>query len=172
MRKKPVETMNAALPRLRRITGEYAVAGDVKIRPADIYVLQPAIASPASSWSATPLRTPARLPVPAPTRCSPTSRSSATSTSPPGLRPRAWARTRSPPSMMIRSSRLATPGRCKGLKLPQGHDRDRAILACAALGALPGVVRRRRLRRMRNAISAGSNRRAHSSSSSSLSSSA
>jgi 2-polyprenyl-6-methoxyphenol hydroxylase-like FAD-dependent oxidoreductase len=38
MRKTPVETMNAALPRLRRITGEYAVVGDVKIRPADIYV--------------------------------------------------------------------------------------------------------------------------------------
>ena len=57
-------------------------------------------------------------------------------------------------------------------QLPQGHDRERAVLACAALGALPGVVRRRRLRRMRNGISAGSNRRAHSSSSSSLSSSA
>ncbi|WFU19764.1 NAD(P)/FAD-dependent oxidoreductase [Bradyrhizobium sp. CB3481] len=38
MRRRPVETMNAALPRLRRITGEYAVAGDVKIRPADLYV--------------------------------------------------------------------------------------------------------------------------------------
>jgi 2-polyprenyl-6-methoxyphenol hydroxylase-like FAD-dependent oxidoreductase len=38
MRKKPVETMNAALPRLRRITGEYSVTGDVKIRPADIYI--------------------------------------------------------------------------------------------------------------------------------------
>jgi 2-polyprenyl-6-methoxyphenol hydroxylase-like FAD-dependent oxidoreductase len=38
MRKKPVETMNAALPRLRRIIGEYSVTGDVKIRPADIYV--------------------------------------------------------------------------------------------------------------------------------------
>jgi 2-polyprenyl-6-methoxyphenol hydroxylase-like FAD-dependent oxidoreductase len=38
MRKNPVETMNAALPRLRRITGEYAVVGDVKIRPADVYV--------------------------------------------------------------------------------------------------------------------------------------
>ena len=33
-----IETMNAVLPRLRRITGEYAVSGDVKIRPADIYV--------------------------------------------------------------------------------------------------------------------------------------
>jgi 2-polyprenyl-6-methoxyphenol hydroxylase-like FAD-dependent oxidoreductase len=38
MRKTPAETMNAALPRLRRITGDYAVVGDVKIRPADIYV--------------------------------------------------------------------------------------------------------------------------------------
>jgi len=38
MRKKPVETMNAALPRRRRIIGEYGVAGDVKIRPADLYV--------------------------------------------------------------------------------------------------------------------------------------
>jgi len=38
MRKNPVETMNAALPNLRRITGDYAVTGDVKIRPADIYV--------------------------------------------------------------------------------------------------------------------------------------
>jgi 2-polyprenyl-6-methoxyphenol hydroxylase-like FAD-dependent oxidoreductase len=38
MRHKPAETMNAALPRLRRITGDYTVSGDVKIRPADIYV--------------------------------------------------------------------------------------------------------------------------------------
>ena len=38
MRKRPVETMNAVLPRLRRIIGEYGVAGDVKIRPADLYV--------------------------------------------------------------------------------------------------------------------------------------
>jgi 2-polyprenyl-6-methoxyphenol hydroxylase-like FAD-dependent oxidoreductase len=38
MRHHPAKTMNAALPRLRRITGEYAVAGDVKIRPADLYV--------------------------------------------------------------------------------------------------------------------------------------
>ena len=38
MRHKPAETMNAALPRLRRITGEYSVAGDVKIRPADLHV--------------------------------------------------------------------------------------------------------------------------------------
>ena len=51
----------------------------------------PAIASPASCWSATPLRPPARSPAPAPTRCSPTSNGSATSISRPGLRPTAWA---------------------------------------------------------------------------------
>jgi 2-polyprenyl-6-methoxyphenol hydroxylase-like FAD-dependent oxidoreductase len=38
MRQRPVETINAALPRLRRITGEYSVSGDIKIRPADLYV--------------------------------------------------------------------------------------------------------------------------------------
>ncbi|MDI1265572.1 MAG: NAD(P)/FAD-dependent oxidoreductase [bacterium] len=38
MRHKPAETMNAALPRLRRITGDYSVTGGVKIRPADLYV--------------------------------------------------------------------------------------------------------------------------------------
>jgi len=38
MRQRPAETMNAALPRLRRIIGDYTVAGDVKIRPADLYV--------------------------------------------------------------------------------------------------------------------------------------
>jgi 2-polyprenyl-6-methoxyphenol hydroxylase-like FAD-dependent oxidoreductase len=38
MRKHPVETMNAVLPNLRRITGDYAVTGDVRIRPADVYV--------------------------------------------------------------------------------------------------------------------------------------
>ena len=38
MRHRPVETIDAALPRLRRITGDYSVGGDVKIRTADIYV--------------------------------------------------------------------------------------------------------------------------------------
>ena len=32
------QTLNASLPRLRRITGEFEVAGDIKIRPADLYV--------------------------------------------------------------------------------------------------------------------------------------
>jgi 2-polyprenyl-6-methoxyphenol hydroxylase-like FAD-dependent oxidoreductase len=38
MHHKPAETMNATLPRLRRITGDYSVTGNVKIRPADLYV--------------------------------------------------------------------------------------------------------------------------------------
>lgn len=38
MRRAPEEALNAALPRLRRITGEFKICGDVKIRPADLYV--------------------------------------------------------------------------------------------------------------------------------------
>ena len=38
MRRAPAETLNAALPRLRRITGEFEIEGDVKVRPADLYV--------------------------------------------------------------------------------------------------------------------------------------
>jgi 2-polyprenyl-6-methoxyphenol hydroxylase-like FAD-dependent oxidoreductase len=38
MRRTPVETLTAALPRLQRITGEFEIAGDVRIRPADLYV--------------------------------------------------------------------------------------------------------------------------------------
>jgi len=34
----PVDMLNAALPRLKRLTGEFGVAGDIKIRPADLYV--------------------------------------------------------------------------------------------------------------------------------------
>jgi len=38
MRRAPEKTINAWLPRLRRITGEFTVAGDIRIRPADLYV--------------------------------------------------------------------------------------------------------------------------------------
>ena len=38
MRRAPAQTLKASLPRLCRITGEFEVAGDVKIRPADLYV--------------------------------------------------------------------------------------------------------------------------------------
>ena len=57
MRRRPVETMNAVLPRLRRITGEYDVTGDVKIRPADVYVStgyrQPGIVLVGDAFAAT-----------------------------------------------------------------------------------------------------------------------
>ncbi len=36
-RREPVETLNASLPRLQRIMGAFAVAGDIKIRPVDLY---------------------------------------------------------------------------------------------------------------------------------------
>jgi 2-polyprenyl-6-methoxyphenol hydroxylase-like FAD-dependent oxidoreductase len=38
LRLAPVKTLNAALPRLLRITGDFNVTGEVKIRPADLYV--------------------------------------------------------------------------------------------------------------------------------------
>jgi 2-polyprenyl-6-methoxyphenol hydroxylase-like FAD-dependent oxidoreductase len=37
MRRRPAETLHAALPRLRRITGDFDVSGDIKVRPADIH---------------------------------------------------------------------------------------------------------------------------------------
>ncbi|MGJ5068030.1 FAD-dependent oxidoreductase [Bradyrhizobium oligotrophicum] len=38
IRRAPVETLMAALPGLRRITGPYAVRGEVKVRPADLTI--------------------------------------------------------------------------------------------------------------------------------------
>lgn len=47
MRRAPRTTLESALPRLKRLTGEFDIAGDVKIRPADLYAssghLQPGI---------------------------------------------------------------------------------------------------------------------------------
>jgi 2-polyprenyl-6-methoxyphenol hydroxylase-like FAD-dependent oxidoreductase len=47
MRRAPEETLNATLPRLHRLTGEFKISGDVKIRPADLCVsegyLQPGV---------------------------------------------------------------------------------------------------------------------------------
>ena len=37
MRRAPVETLTTSLPGLRRITGDFEIAGDIKVRPADIY---------------------------------------------------------------------------------------------------------------------------------------
>jgi 2-polyprenyl-6-methoxyphenol hydroxylase-like FAD-dependent oxidoreductase len=38
LRLAPVKTLHAALPRLKDITGEFSVTGDVRVRPADLYV--------------------------------------------------------------------------------------------------------------------------------------
>jgi 2-polyprenyl-6-methoxyphenol hydroxylase-like FAD-dependent oxidoreductase len=38
MRRAPEATLNAALPRLRRITGDFTISGDIRIRPADLYI--------------------------------------------------------------------------------------------------------------------------------------
>lgn len=38
LRRSPAETLNAALPRLRRITGPFDIPGEIKIRPVDLYV--------------------------------------------------------------------------------------------------------------------------------------
>ena len=38
MRRAPEQTLNASLPRLRRLTGEFRISGDIKIRPVDLYI--------------------------------------------------------------------------------------------------------------------------------------
>src|SRR5262249_17385002 len=38
LRVAPAKTLNAALPRLKETTGDFQVTGDVKTRPADIYI--------------------------------------------------------------------------------------------------------------------------------------
>ncbi|MFT4122106.1 FAD-dependent oxidoreductase [Bradyrhizobium sp.] len=38
LRRAPAETLDAALPRLKRITGAFGIPGEIKIRPVDLYV--------------------------------------------------------------------------------------------------------------------------------------
>jgi 2-polyprenyl-6-methoxyphenol hydroxylase-like FAD-dependent oxidoreductase len=38
MRHAPAATLNALLPRLRKLTGDFEISGDVRIRPADLHV--------------------------------------------------------------------------------------------------------------------------------------
>jgi 2-polyprenyl-6-methoxyphenol hydroxylase-like FAD-dependent oxidoreductase len=38
MRRAPAQTLKASLPRLCRITGDFEVTGDIRMRPADLYV--------------------------------------------------------------------------------------------------------------------------------------
>jgi 2-polyprenyl-6-methoxyphenol hydroxylase-like FAD-dependent oxidoreductase len=57
LRKRPVETIHAALPKLQRITGAFDGVGDVTIRPADLYVStgyqQPGIAMIGDAFATT-----------------------------------------------------------------------------------------------------------------------
>jgi 2-polyprenyl-6-methoxyphenol hydroxylase-like FAD-dependent oxidoreductase len=38
MRRVPEETLHASLPKLRKLTGSFKIAGEIRIRPADLYV--------------------------------------------------------------------------------------------------------------------------------------
>ena len=38
LRRAPAATLDSALPRLKRITGPFEIAGEIKIRPVDLYV--------------------------------------------------------------------------------------------------------------------------------------
>ena len=38
MRRDPEEALNASLPKLRKLTGNFKITGEIKIRPADLYV--------------------------------------------------------------------------------------------------------------------------------------
>ena len=171
MRKKPVETMNAALPRLRRITGEYGVAGDVKIRPADLHVStgyrQPGVVLVGDAFAAT-----------CPVTGTGTDKVFTDVAQLCNVHIPAW---------------LATEG-MDADKIASFYD-DPVKQACDAWSMAKAVSFRKLtienglywrsqrwarflvwfgegcLRRMRNGVSAGSNRRAHSSSSSSSSSS-
>ena len=61
MRRAPEETLNVTLPQARAASpASSAIDGDIKIRPADLSVSARVICSPASCWSATPSRPPAR----------------------------------------------------------------------------------------------------------------
>jgi 2-polyprenyl-6-methoxyphenol hydroxylase-like FAD-dependent oxidoreductase len=172
MRKNPVETMNAALPRLRRITGEYGVTGDVKIRPADLYVStgyrQPGVVLVGDAFAHT-----------CPVTGTGTDKVFTDVAQLCNVHIPAW---------------LATEGMDEN-KIASFYD-DPVKQACDAWSMAKAVSFRKvtienglywraqrwarflarfgegALRRMRNGISAGSNRRPHSSSSSSLSSSA
>jgi len=88
IRRNPADTLDAALPGLKRIAGDYAVRGEVKVRPADL-AISTGYGCPAWCWSAMPSAPPARSPARAPTRCSPTSSVSATSTFRAGSQPTA-----------------------------------------------------------------------------------
>jgi 2-polyprenyl-6-methoxyphenol hydroxylase-like FAD-dependent oxidoreductase len=57
IRRTPVAALDAVLPRFRRIAGDYAIRGEVKVRPADLYVstgyLQPGLVLVGDAFAAT-----------------------------------------------------------------------------------------------------------------------
>ena len=135
----------AALPRLRRITGEFAVAGDVKIRPADLYVStgyrQPGIVLVGDAFATT-----------CPVTGTGTDKVFTDVAQLCNVHIPAWLATEGMGDDKIASfyddpvkQACDAWSSAKAYQLPQGHDRQRALLARAALGALPGVVRRRHI---------------------------
>jgi 2-polyprenyl-6-methoxyphenol hydroxylase-like FAD-dependent oxidoreductase len=172
MRKKPVETMNAALPRLRRITGEYAVTGDVKIRPADIYVstgyLQPGVVLIGDAFAAT-----------CPVTGTGTDKVFTDVAQLCNVHIPAWLATEGMDADKI-ASFYDDPVKqaCDAWSMAKGFSFRKVTIETGLYWRAQRWARflawfgEGCLRRMRNGISAGLNRRPHSSSSSSLSSSA
>jgi 2-polyprenyl-6-methoxyphenol hydroxylase-like FAD-dependent oxidoreductase len=172
MRKKPVETMNAALPRLRRITGEYAVTGDVKIRPADIYVstgyLQPGVVLIGDAFAAT-----------CPVTGTGTDKVFTDVAQLCNIHIPAWLATEGMDADKI-ASFYDDPVKqaCDAWSMAKGFSFRKVTIETGLYWRAQRWARflawfgEGCLRRMRNGISAGLNRRPHSSSSSSLSSSA
>jgi len=172
MRKKPVETMNAALPRLRRIIGEYGVAGDVKIRPADIYVStgyrQPGVVLIGDAFAAT-----------CPVTGTGTDKVFTDVAQLCNVHIPAWLATEGMDADKI-ASFYDDPVKqaCDTWSIAKGFSFRKVTIETGLYWRAQRWARflawfgEGVLRRMRNGISAGSNRRPHSSSSSSLSSSA
>jgi 2-polyprenyl-6-methoxyphenol hydroxylase-like FAD-dependent oxidoreductase len=157
MRQKPVETMNAALPRLRRITGEYsACAGDVKIRPADLYVStgyrQPGVVLVGDAFATT-----------CPVTGTGTDKVFTDVAQLCNVHIPAWLATEGMGEDKIASfyddpvkQACDAWSMAKAFSFRKVTIETAALLARAALGALPGVVRRRRLAADAQGISAES----------------
>jgi 2-polyprenyl-6-methoxyphenol hydroxylase-like FAD-dependent oxidoreductase len=172
MRKKPVETMDAALPRLSRITGEYGVAGDVKIRPADIYVStgyrQPGVVLIGDAFAAT-----------CPVTGTGTDKVFTDVAQLCNVHIPAWLATEGMDADKI-ASFYDDPVKqaCDAWSMAKGFSFRKVTIETGLYWRAQRWARflawfgEGCLRRMRNGISAGSNRRPHSPSSSSLSSSA
>jgi len=143
MRAKPVETLNSALPRLRRITGEFTVSGDIKVRPGRSlcqHQLSPARHRPDRRCVL------GHLPGHRHRDRQGVHRRRAALRRPyPGLACDQGHGRRQDCIVLRRSGqeivRRMVDG--KGVQLSRGHDRHHAVLAGAALGALPVLAQQR-----------------------------